>query len=423
MNVTNWNRNPVIHDASLVDFTVGKNPSNGCIRGNGRSYGDASLDQSMISMLSYTKKLSIENEILTVSSGFTLETVLNCCIQNGCLFPVIPGTRHVSIGGMVAADVHGKNHETHGTIGRWIRKITLQLADQQIISCSTTENRTLFSATIGGMGLTGIILEVEIQLEKLIGTQLTQTSTSCASMSDLLNQLDQSKSAFKVGWCDLLNHRKPWLTETDFIPSNTIDPDFLLKKHVISIPNLPWSVMRPMILKWYNRRHEKQLKRIPKKTIELDACFFPLDRIHHWNRLFGKAGFYQYQCILPHENCAQVVQLLLDKIQSSSFKPWLTVIKKHGDLQSLGMLSFPIHGFSFAFDFPNQRGIIDFFHELDELVTETGGRIYLAKDAVLQEHHFSQMYPTSVEFKSIIHTVNRGHFSSLLAKRLLLVSE
>ena len=237
-----------------------------------------------------------------------------------------------------------------------------------------------------------------------------------------MEQLDQSTAAFKVGWCDLLGNGKPWLTEHTFIPSTTPVSGFSLRKPAITIPNLRRSVMQPFLLKWYNKRHENSLKRNQKTPIELDACFFPLDRIHHWNRLFGKAGFYQYQCVLPHDGCAKQIQLLIDKIQSSAYKPWLTVIKKHGALPSPGLLSFPLNGFSFAFDFPNQPGIVAFFHELDALVTRAGGRIYLAKDAVLQEYHFRQMYAETDAFKRIVYSVNRGHFTSLLAKRLFLVS-
>lgn len=420
MDVSNWNGNPVIYDATVVGYEEKINTFGHCIRGNGRSYGDASLDQSMISMVGYRKVLNIKNDILTVSSGFTLETVLNTCIQHGFFFPVIPGTSQVTIGGMVAADVHGKNHETHGTIGRWILNITLQLADHSIVTCSATEKNEIFRATIGGMGLTGIILEVNIQLEKLVGTRLLQTNSACESMSDLLVRLDQSKSAFKLGWCDLLNGGKPWLTETEFIASAPNGTSYRLKRPLVTVPKMTRSVMFPVFLKWYNRRHEDRLKSSPKQEIGIETCFFPLDRIRYWNRLFGSPGFYQYQFVLPFENCAGQIQVILNKIQRNRHKPWLTVIKKHGTLSSPGILSFPMHGFSFAFDFPNQEGIVAFFHELDELVTSFGGRIYLAKDAVLNDFHFYKMYPSATSFKTILRTLHHGPFTSRLARRLKL---
>ncbi len=183
-NWNSWTNRKVEAPQIVIDFDQKITDGFG-VRGNGRSYGDACLNDHLISMLNHREILSIENGILRASSGFLLNEALELCIQNGFFIPVIPGTQFVTIGGMIAADVHGKNHTKNGTIGRWIKSLKLLLPSNNLVVCSLNENNDLFNATIGGMGLTGIIVEAEIQLEKLKGTQLRQQCSAPTSLNQL----------------------------------------------------------------------------------------------------------------------------------------------------------------------------------------------------------------------------------------------
>ncbi|MDH4471756.1 MAG: SDR family NAD(P)-dependent oxidoreductase [Fluviicola sp.] len=417
--LSGWNNRPLIR-ASVESFTTENELRGKGIRGNGRSYGDACLNDRLISMLGHRETCSVENGELTVSSGFLLKDVVETCVRNGCFFPVIPGTQFVTVGGMVAADVHGKNHPNNGTIGRWIKNITLQLPTGETANCSPTENSELFHATIGGMGLTGLILEVCFHLEPLKSTRLTQQATAFTKFNELVLALDHSKSEFAVGWLDFLNRESFLLLEADFTAEKTnAQLNFQLPKPKINIPKTGINFVYPFLMKIYNQRYKRSM--LKNKVASVSDYFFPLDNIGNWNRLYGRKGFIQYQFVLPKINVIEQFESIFQCINAHSCKPLLAVLKRHGDLVSPGIVSFPLEGYSLALDFRFQPQLTAMIAELDELVTNFGGRIYLAKDHLLQAHHFERMYPSVGRFKTAIQEINPSGLTTLLGKRLNLV--
>lgn len=417
--LSGWNNRPVVK-AKVETYNAENDLHGKGIRGNGRSYGDACLNDRLISMLHHRETCFIENGELTISSGFLLKEVMEICVRNGWFFPVIPGTQFVTVGGMVAADVHGKNHPLNGTIGRWIKSMVVQLPSGETVSCSAEENSELFRSTIGGMGLTGIIREVCFQLEPLKGTELEQQATAFTTFNELLDALDRSKSEFAVGWIDFLNPGSFLLLEAGFAVGKTsAQPGFQLPKPGINVPKTGINFVYPFLMKIYNRRYKRAM--LKNKTASVSEYFFPLDKIGNWNRLYGRKGFVQYQFVLPKANAAEQFDQIFQRIAAHCCKPLLSVLKRHGDLDSPGVISFPMEGYSLALDFRFQPELTAMIAELDELVTNFGGRIYLAKDHLLSAVHFKRMYPQAGELEALINKINPATLTTLLGKRLNLV--
>ena len=425
MKLKNWNGNPIVPAADVVNYVDdGALLKESCLRGNGRSYGDASLDQHILSMLSCRETLELNKGILNVSSGFTLEEVLNFIVPQGFLFPCIPGTKFVTIGGMIAADAHGKNHEKNGAIGHWINSLELKLASGEVLRCSAETHSGLFRATIGGLGLTGMILSAELNLVKTAGTSMLQQTTRHPSIEHMLEALNASASEYKVAWFDARQPSDFFLLASDPIIEQSAQP-FRLQKAKVNVPKLPFSLVNEGLMKIYNRRYARSLiSQLGKpQTLSFDACFFPLDRIGHWNRLYGPRGFYQLQCCFPFEVAKEGVEVILSSCREAQIFPVLSVVKKHGNHPKAGLLSFTEPGISFAFDFINRAGTKEHLEGLNKKVADLGGRVYLVKDALLDAGTFEQMYPEVALFREEVGKVNRGQFSSLMAKRLNLLSK
>ncbi|GAB5417685.1 MAG: hypothetical protein Crog4KO_26710 [Crocinitomicaceae bacterium] len=422
MKVSNWNGRPEVENAQLLPFEQGeKSPSIACPRGNGRSYGDASLEQVMIDCSGNKKTLKIEGDLLMASAGFTVRELLNFCIPKGHILPVIPGTQHATVGGMIAADVHGKNHTKNGSIGRWISSIEIQNNQGEMVTCSPSENKELFATTIGGLGLTGVIISATFKLNTLNTVFFDQRTTQLPSLEAMLEALDNSTAVYKTGWFDFFSMERFLLLENTPQEDGDIPSQFELRKPKISVPFKSLSFVQPGLMKLYNKRYaRKQLK--PKKRVIIDDVLFPLDAISNWNYLYGKRGFYQLQFSLPKEGLHDNIKQLLLEIMESNFIPVLAVVKKHGELESPGTLSFLKPGFSFAFDFVYKKGVTEFLRMLNKRIAELGGRVYLVKDALLDASSFEKMYPEASQFKAQLQQFNNGSIQSLLSKRLNLTN-
>ncbi len=423
MSISNWNRNPVIKNGQLHPYSGELLKEPFCIRGNGRSYGDVSLDQRMLSMLPNRDVLQLEGNVLTVSSGFTLKDVLNYVVPKGYIVPVIPGTQHVTVGGMIAADVHGKNHERNGTIGHWVDEIELILPNGEHVHCSRNKKSELFAATIGGIGLTGVIITVKLRLEKIVSDKFEQRVIEASSLMDLVNKTDKSQAKYKVAWFDFERMSGFYLMETEESKDPIDLSNFQLKKAKISIPFTSFPFVNGALMKVYNKRFAAGLKKQTKETplLSVDETFFPLDRIANWNRLYGTRGFFQFQFSFPMKDLESRLMEIVDMIHASGHMPVLSVLKKHGAIESPGMLSYPHEGISIALDFINSRNVSAFLKELYKRVAELGGRSYLIKDALLDSDSFNKMYDKVDQFKAVVDEVNDGQIGSLMAKRLNLV--
>ena len=415
-NISGWGNFPKEQNASL--YLVGDRIDGAItIRGNGRSYGDAAIGKKVVSSLNLTKKLLFDAnaKVLTVDAGFLLRDVLNYTLPLGYMIATLPGTQFVSIGGMIAADVHGKNHVKNGSIGNWIKELFIQINENESCWCSPVKNAELFNATIGGMGLTGIILQAKIQLTPISSSTFQQKTSAAASIEELITLFKNSSDDYQVAWLDLLNAQHKYLLFSGNESNQIISSSFKLKSPKLNIPKLPFRVLSRFLMKTYNQLYYKRNYNLKEKTLDFNAFFFPLDKFNNWNHLYGKKGMIQYQFILPEHNALIGFNEIIEQIKISDHRPYLSVLKKYKKNTSPGLLSFPLNGFSLALDFPMKSGLISFLNELDQLVVRHRGRIYLAKDACLKAENLEKMYPELVNFK--LFTAN-NKYSSNLATRL-----
>lgn len=401
-------------------------------RGQGRSYGDAALGKRVIltERINRLREFNVKTGVLRAEAGVTLAEILAVIVPQGWFLPVTPGTRFVSLGGCVAADVHGKNHHHDGAFSQYVIAIELILADHSRVTCSALHNPALFWATIGGMGLTGIIGEVSLQLIP-VSTAYMQVrhhpSRNLAETFALFNTASLDDK-YSVAWIDCLasgihlgrsvlmnaHHAE----QADFpveLPLNT------RSKTTRTMPfDLPALALNPYTVRLFNALYYRQQGRKTAAFLaHYSEYFYPLDGISHWNRLYGKRGFVQYQCVLPDNDAFRAVTVLLKTLSSSRRPSFLAVLKRLG-AQNQGLLSFPMAGYTLALDIPlRDSGVFALLKKLDEIVLHFGGRVYLAKDAALTPQAFRGMYPRYAEWLEIKQNIDPAlKFQSSLSKRL-----
>lgn len=370
--------------------------------GMGRSYGDSCLavSNSVLSMRGMNHILAADWEqgIITVHAGITLDELIQVILPRGWFLPVTPGTRFVTVGGAVANDVHGKNHHTKGTFGCHVKAIELFRSEEGQVICSLAERQNLFAATVGGLGLTGIILSVELQLRRIESNQIQKHSIKFNNLNeffDLSNEFD-SKYEYSVAWIDCLatgkNIGRGHYILGDHASEGALEP---AKSSSLAMPfDPPFSFVNNVSLKAFNTiYYHRQRHKTTKHLVNYVPFFYPLDRILQWNKMYGRKGFQQYQCVVPKDQSREVLRELLQAIAISGMGSFLAVLKQFGELQSPGLLSFPMSGTTLALDFPQREPEISkLFATLDQLVQEADGRIYPAKDANMSPTHFKQSY-------------------------------
>jgi FAD/FMN-containing dehydrogenase len=372
--------------------------------GLGRSYGDVCLNNGRelidISACDRILHFDAERGVIRVESGASLADLLTVIVPRGWFLPVTPGTKFVTIGGAIANDVHGKNHHAAGTIGRHVDRLMLYRSDGAF-ECSASENPELFRATIGGLGLTGVIAWAELRL-KPIRTNLIDVETVLFhGLDEFLALCRESDTAFEytVAWVDCFsgnnlrgaffrgNHseRESRAKQSSFSPSVPFQlPDWVLGEYGVKVFNSLYYVSR-------------KLK--PRRSdVHYDPFFYPLDSLRHWNLIYGKRGMTQYQCVIPEANAAALAEMLT-LIADSGNGSFLAVLKMFGSAVSPGMLSFPRPGLTFALDFA-MRGdeTLRLLESLDAIVLDAGGAIYAAKDARMSRTMFEASYPRWHEF-------------------------
>jgi FAD/FMN-containing dehydrogenase len=322
------------------------------------------------------------------------------CLPHGWFLPVTPGTKFVTVAGAIANDVHGKNHEHDGTFGRYVRSFALLRSDGSRHVCSPTDNNGLFSATIGGLGLTGLVIWAEIQLLKVQNAFVDDESFQCRNLDHCLQWFEQSSAShqYRVAWIDCLASGDS-LGRGIFSRANHCNNPDLPAMHVpgkkLVVPvTLPSFVLNQYTVSAFNALYYRKLGAVKKSArLDYDAFFYPLDNIHHWNRIYGSQGFLQYQCVVTQEPAA-ALQALLRRVARSGQASFLSVLKAFGGLASPGMLSFPRKGFTLAMDFPNRgQATLALLSDLDAIVCEAGGAIYPAKDARMPASMFHAGYP------------------------------
>jgi len=401
-------------------------------RGLGRAYGDAALPASGESRVAGTtladRILAFDETtgVLTAEAGLSLDQVCQLFLPRGYFTPVSPGTRFVTLGGMVACDVHGKNHHREGTFGRHVLGLTVRVGDDRIVTCSQAENVDLFRATIGGMGLTGAILDVTVRLVRVPSCWLCEERQPVDHLDECVEVLKTSSAAWPmtVAWIDCLApgrangrgviFRGRW-AQSEEAPRRVDSPTWPL-----SVPfAMPGFVLtRPVVRSFNALNYWRHRWRKPRGIVHVDQFFYPLDAIAHWTRLYGSRGFVQYQCILPESRGRDAVRRFLDLLSRRRGASFLGVIKDCG-AEGSGLLSFPKAGTSVALDIPMRSDTQALVDALNELVIAEGGRIYLAKDALTRAEQFRAMEPRLDEFLAIRRRWDpKGRIRSALSLRL-----
>ena len=404
-------------------------------RGNGRCYGDASLAVTTISTLHYKRILSfdIANGVFECQSGLTLDKILDVIVPKGWFLPVTPGTKFITVGGAVGSDVHGKNHHVDGSFSNHIIDMDVMVADGSVITCSPTQNRDLFEATCGGMGLTGMITRIKFGLKKIETSYVRQKQVKAENLEELIALFAQYKDyTYSMAWIDWLTKGEHFgrgiLIVGEHAAEHELDEKQKKKKldvhgkMKITFPfNLPSWVLNTLTVKAFNfLYYGKNFKKEINNVVPYEPFFYPLDAILHWNRGYGKKGFVQYQFVLPL-SAKQGLVNILNRISDEGLGSFLAVLKVFGKQDSL--ISFPDEGFTLALDFPVRDGLFRFLDELDEIVLQYGGRLYMSKDARMKPEVLFKGYPRIEEFKSIVRKYNPSYkLSSVQSERLLLTT-
>ncbi len=380
--------------------------------GNGRSYGDSCLNAggALLQTRSLDRfiRFGRDNGVLACEAGVLLADVLRFALPCGWFLPVVPGTAYVTVGGAIANDVHGKNHHRTGTFGGHVRRLELLRSSGERWLCSPVENSEWFAATVGGLGLTGAITWAELQLRRVPGPSMDVETVRFASLDRFFALCDESDRQFEytVSWIDCLARGRR-LGRGLLQRANHIESASRRRSGArgISVPLMsPVSLVNAATLRLFNTLHFYRRRAAHTRDVtDFRPFFFPLDRIRHWNRLYGPRGFYQYQCVLPGRSGPEVTARLLETVARSGLGSFLAVLKRFGALSSPGMLSFPREGVTVALDFPNKGPFVErLFRELDEVVGAAGGRLYPAKDGRMPGELFRSGYPQWPQFARYI---------------------
>ncbi len=407
-------------------------------RGLGRSYGDQALNDdhyvALCTRLNHFLSWDENNGILECEAGVSLEEIISVFAPKGWFPMICPGTKFVTIGGAIANDIHGKAHHIDGSFVNCIISFTILLSDGRILNASRTENADLFWANFGGLGLLGIILTVTMQLRKIETTYFRQKSVVIRNLDHMLETLDKHDHEYNysVAWIDALAKNEKLGSGvitfgnaamlSDLPDKLKKDPLKLHPKGKLTLPVfLPSFALNGFTVKILNRIIA-YVQNSPKDFVHYEKFFFPLDAINNWNRGYGKRGFIQYQFVIPEDNGKKNLTEILEMIAGSGCTPFLNVFKRMGEGQ--GILSFPFKGYTLAIDFPVTPKLLSFTPRLDDKVLEAGGRLYLGKDALLEEKKFKAMYPQYhewVQIKQKYDPLNK--FSSNISRRLGLSPE
>jgi len=402
-------------------------------RGLGRGYGDCAVNGPGITVLTQSSgKLKLKDGVLEVNSGVSIDEVLRFCVPLGYFIPVTPGTKFVTIGGAIAADVHGKNHHKDGSFGSFVIELDLMIADGSIQRISPSNNSRLFWATVGGMGLTGVILNAKVQLTAIKTSKILGTNIVCKNLEELMNEMVRADdyAKYSVAWVDTLALGKnlgrsilsigDHAAETDLGRKLRKAPLQYSSKQLISFPRIAFSgVINRFTVRLFNALWFYKAKFTKKKKlVSFDSFFYPLDGVRNWNYIYGNGGFVQYQFSVP-DDASSLVGFVLGKLSEQRIPSFLSVLKRFGE-NGNGLISFPSKGWTLAVDIPTGvTGLGELLDEIDAKLVGAGGRIYLAKDSRMSPNFVESMYPLLNEFRKVKNEVDPENvFQSNLGRRL-----
>lgn len=405
-------------------------------RGLGGSYGDAALNTQgeiiLTNRLDRFLEFDAQKGVLSVESGVSLTKILELIVKQGWFLPVMPGTAEVSLGGCVATDIHGKNHCFSGSLGQHVLSLQLITASGITVDCSPKIFPELFWATIGGMGLTGIIGVVTLQLKRIETAYMKIQYQAKNNLKQIVEELvkEDNKFEYNVAWLDVLNMplsrgvimKAKHASLLELPISQQKQPFFSPKYLSLKYPNfLSCYLLKTSLVKLFNKIYYYYLEKNNQEFQPFQNYFFPLDRIKNWPRLYGKKGFIQYQCVIPTKFAYSAIKEILETLYKNKHPILLAVLKRFGQ-ESFAPLSFPLSGITLALDIPiSNESLFNCLDILDEIVIQAGGRIYLAKDARLKPKAFRKMYKRYPEWLAVKqHWDPKNRFSSSLSRRLKL---
>lgn len=416
--VSGWGRSQVVMARELASEDLAAATQDASLtRGLGRSYGDASLpahEGDRVALSVRANRLLAFDEatgVLRAEAGFSLADLVRTLLPRRWFTPVSPGTQFVTFGGMVASDVHGKNHHVAGSFGRHVRSLLMRTGEGKVVRCSRDVHPELFAATLGGMGLTGHILEVELALEKVPSPWIEEVVELAPDLDGLLERLRGAAADWPmtVSWVDAFAKGRHFGRGV-VIKGRWADPVAAPSRPPLPRSRLAVPFQTPSFLlnnltgrsfyELYYRLHARLARRGPR-IVHPEAHWYPLDSLLNWNRLYGSQGFTQYQCVLPDREDGDAVRRCFELLRDLRATPFLSVVKDLGD-QGEGLLSFPRRGITLSLDIPIDRqriqGVVD---RLNELVLGCGGRIYLTKDAFTRAEHFRAMEPRLAAWREV----------------------
>jgi decaprenylphospho-beta-D-ribofuranose 2-oxidase len=441
VKVSGWGNYPVIEADVRVagrsaDARACLHASESLIaRGRGRSYGDSSLNDRILSTLGLNRLLSFDRErgIVECEAGTSLEELLDIFVPRGWFPAVTPGTKFVTVGGAIASDVHGKNHHKEGTFTDHLLSFVIMLPTGEVMTCSKTENADVFRAVCGGMGLLGIILSATLKLKKIESSYvrtLTRRAKDLDAIMDLFEEYE--RFTYSVAWIDCLARGRS-IGRSVLLMGEHASAEEVKDRRIASTPlflphapkwktvpfNFPNFILNKFTVKSFNSLYYRRYAEGPREGLaDYDAFFYPLDAVYHWNRIYGSRGFTQYQCVLPKAASREGLHRILRAIGEWGQGSFLAVLKLFGR-ENGNLLSFPMEGYTLALDFPIVSGLFPFLNELDRVVLDCGGRLYLSKDVRMGEDVFLRGYPHAEKFIRCKHGIDRDNrLQSLQSKRL-----
>ena len=401
--VTNWGNFPIVEKEIKSEDSLRKikeyvkNNNEIIARGNGRCYGDASLSENIFSTKRLNKFISFDrlNGVIECESGVLLSEILEVAVPQGYFLYVTPGTKFITVGGAIASDVHGKNHHAEGCFSEYVLSFSLLNENSEVLICSRTENSDKFWATIGGMGLTGIILSATFKLKNIETSYIRQESIKAENLDEIFKLFEESEEwTYNVAWIDCLQKgndigrsimmRGEHAFKHQLPKSLQENPLRLKKKFLPTIPfYFPNFVLNNLTVKIFNFLYfNKQRQKEVKSYIDYETFFYPLDVMNDWNKIYGKGGFIQYQMVIPKEKGKEGMRKILETIANSGNGSFLAVLKLFGKDNPEAYNSFPIEGYTLALDFKVNSKLKNLVEKLDQIVEEYGGRIYLTKDSM-----------------------------------------
>lgn len=427
--VSSWGGFPVVEKEIHYDTTLSHlkkivQQHNAVIpRGNGRSYGDAALGEVIISTKRLNKFIHFDriNGVLETESGVLLSDILALIVPEGYFLMVTPGTKFITVGGAIASDVHGKNHHAEGCFSECLISFKILNSEGEVVECSRQENDTIFWNTIGGMGLTGIILSARFKLKNIESIYIRQESIKAENLDEIFMLLEQSEDwTYNVAWIDCLQKgskigrsilmRGEHALQIELPKSKAHTGLKVPKKFSPNIPfYFPNFVLNTWSIKIFNwLYYAKQKNKILKNYIDYETFFYPLDAIQNWNKIYGKKGFIQYQMVIPKPFGKEAMHKILTTIAHSGNGSFLAVLKLFGKNNPKAHNSFPMEGYTLALDFKINKGLPDLVKKLDDIVTQYQGRIYLTKDSM-----------SRASLTNYLKGVENATFESLQRKRIL----